>query len=142
MVEPKAIAVVGVGAILPDAPDVATFWKNIQSGRYSIGDVTPDRWREEYYYNPDASVPDKTYTKIGGWVRDFQFEPLKWGIPIPPKMMITMDQSQQWAITACRQALLDYGYPNRKLDNERVAVIFGNAMAGENHYRTSLRIYL
>lgn len=142
MAEPRAIAVVGLGAILPDAPDVPTFWSNIQSGRYSISDVPPNRWREEFYFNPDPSVPDKTYTKIGGWVREFQFEPLKWKIPIPPKVQVTMDESQQWAIAACRQALLDYGYPERQLDNERVAVIFGNAMAGENHYRTSLRIYL
>ena len=29
----KAIAVVGVGAILPDAPDAPTFWENVKSGR-------------------------------------------------------------------------------------------------------------
>ena len=40
----RAIAIVGAGAVLPDAPNVPAFWKNITSGRYSISEVTPDRW--------------------------------------------------------------------------------------------------
>ena len=35
----KPIAVVGVSAIMPDAPDAATFWANIKAGRYCISDV-------------------------------------------------------------------------------------------------------
>ena len=142
MNETKAIAIVGMGAILPDAFDVPSFWKNIRSRRYSITDVPPERWNAALYFDPDPRAPDKTYTKIGGWVRGFQFEPLKAGIAIPPNVLAVMDQAQQWGIAAARQALLDYGYPQRPLDNERVAVILGNALAGENHYRTSLRIFL
>ena len=54
----KAIAVVGLGAILPDAPDVSTFWKNISVGRYSVSEVTPDRWDPNLYYDPDPRAPD------------------------------------------------------------------------------------
>ncbi len=42
MIEPRAVAVVGMGAILPDAFDVQTFWKNIISARYSIKEVDPE----------------------------------------------------------------------------------------------------
>ncbi len=35
----RAIAIVGVGAVLPDAPNVAAFWKNVKDGRYSISEV-------------------------------------------------------------------------------------------------------
>ena len=142
MNETKAIAIVGMGAILPDAFDVPSFWNNIRSRRYSITDVPPERWNPALYFDPDPRAPDKTYTKIGGWVRGFQFEPLKAGIAIPPNVLAVMDPAQQWGLAAARQALLDYGYPQRPLDNERVAVILGNALAGENHYRTSLRIFL
>jgi acyl transferase domain-containing protein len=34
----------------------------------------------------------------------------------------------------------DYGYPDRSLDLERTATIFGTAMGGEMHYLTTLRI--
>ncbi|SPF53310.1 Beta-ketoacyl synthase [Candidatus Sulfopaludibacter sp. SbA4] len=52
-----------------------------------------------------------------------------------------MDGGQKWGIACTREALEDYGYPQRPLDLERTAVILGNAMAGEKHYFTCLRIY-
>jgi len=142
MFDPKAVAVVGLGAIMPDAVDAPEFWKNIKEARYSITDVPADRWREDLYFDPDPKATDKTYSKIGGWVRNYNFEPLKWGIPIPPSVLSVMDEGQKWGIAAARQALMDYGYPQKPLDNNRVAVILGNALAGENHYTTSLRIRL
>ena len=41
------VAVVGVAAIMPDAPDAAAFWRNLRDGRYSISDVPPERWDPE-----------------------------------------------------------------------------------------------
>jgi acyl transferase domain-containing protein/acyl carrier protein len=137
----RAIAVVGVGAILPDAPNVAAFWQNITDGRYSITEITADRWDPELYYDPDPKAPDKTYSKIGGWVRSWEWDPLGWGLPIPPRVSDAMDDGQKWAVACTRAALADYGYPQRGLDPDRMAVILGNAMAGEKHYLTALRIY-
>ena len=137
----RAIAIVGVGAVLPDAPNVETFWENVKSGRYSISDVTPDRWDPALYYDPDPAAPDKTYSKIGGWVREYEWEPVKWRLPIPPRVADAMDIGQKWAIACTRDALEDYGYPKRPLDCDRTAVILGNAMAGEKHYLTCLRIF-
>jgi len=136
----RAIAIVGAGAILPDAPNVPAFWENVKSGRYSITEVAPDRWDPAFYYDPDPAAPDKTYSKIGGWVREFPWDPLKWRMPLPPRVTDAMDQAQKWAIAATREALEDYGYPKRPLDPDRVAVILGNAMAGEKHYLTALRV--
>lgn len=138
----KKIAVVGLGAILPDADDVASFWKNILAKKDSIAEVPSDRWNVALYYDPDPKAVDKSYCKIGAFVKGYAFNPLKNGIAIPPRVLAEMDQAQQWAIAASLQALNDYGYPSRKLDNERVAVIFGNANAGERHYRSTLRILL
>ena len=137
----RAIAIVGAGAILPDAANVAAFWENVKKGRYSITEVAPDRWDPAFYYDPDPSAPDKTYSKIGGWVRDWTWDPMKWHLPIPPRVTDAMDLAQKWAIAATREALEDYGYPKRPLDPDRVAVILGNAMAGEKHYLTALRVY-
>ncbi|HYM75362.1 MAG TPA: SDR family NAD(P)-dependent oxidoreductase [Candidatus Dormibacteraeota bacterium] len=136
----RAIAIVGAGAILPDAPNVPAFWENVKKGRYSITEVAPDRWDPASYYDPDPGAPDKTYSKIGGWVHDWVWDPMKWHLPIPPRVTDAMDLAQKWAIAATREALEDYGYPKRPLDTDRVAVILGNAMAGEKHYQTALRL--
>jgi acyl transferase domain-containing protein/acyl carrier protein/NAD(P)-dependent dehydrogenase (short-subunit alcohol dehydrogenase family) len=131
---------VGAGAVLPDAPNVAAFWANVKNGRYSISEVTTDRWDPAHHYDPDPSAPDKTYSKIGGWVREHPWDPIKWRLPIPPRVASAMDIAQQWGIACTREALEDYGYPTRPLNPERTAVILGNAMAGEMHYLTAFRV--
>jgi len=136
----RAIAIVGAGAILPDAANVAAFWENVKNGRYSITEVTPERWDPAFYYDADPAAPDKTYSKIGGWVRNYVWDPLKWRLPIPPRVVAAMDESQKWAIACTREALEDYGYPKRPLNTDRTAVILGNAIGGEKHYFTVTRI--
>ncbi|HME71559.1 MAG TPA: beta-ketoacyl synthase N-terminal-like domain-containing protein, partial [Myxococcota bacterium] len=137
----RAIAIVGVGAILPDAPDAPTFWTNVTSGRYSISEVPFDRWDPTFYYNPDPHAPDKTYCKIGSWVQKWPWDPVAWRLPIPPRVADAMDDAQKWTIACVREALTDYGHPTRSLDLARTAVVLGNAMAGEKHYLTSLRVF-
>jgi acyl transferase domain-containing protein len=136
----RAVAIVGVGAILPDAPDAGAFWRNVREGHYAISDVDPARWDPALYYDPDPLAPEKTYSKIGGWVRDWEWDPLGWRLPIPPKVSDAMDDAQKWAVACTRMALADYGAPDRALDLDRTAVILGNAMGGEQHYLTALRI--
>ena len=134
----RAVAVVGVGAILPDAPDAQRFWQNVVAGRDSITDVTPDRWIASDYWDPDPKAPGKTYSKIGGWVRGITFESTK--LKIPPRVAEAMDDGQKWALLCAGEALRDAGHPDRPLDSESTAVIIGNAMGGERHYETVLRL--
>ncbi len=134
----RAIALVGLGCILPDAPNPAAFWNNLVAKCYSITEVPPERWSAKDYYDPDPLAPDKTYSKIGGWVRGFEFDWKQYRLP--PRVANAMDQGQQWAVTIAAQALADYGYPGRPLDLERTGVIMGTAMGGEMHYLTALRV--
>ncbi|MGA5299591.1 SDR family NAD(P)-dependent oxidoreductase [Nucisporomicrobium flavum] len=137
---PAPIAVVGLGAVMPDAPDAATFWSNIKGGRYSISDVPTERWDPALYYDPDPHAPDKTYSRIGGWVRDFEWDPLAWRLPVPPTVSAQMEEGQKWSVAAARSALLDAGWPDWTVDPERVAVVIGNAIGGDKQYRTVLRV--
>ncbi len=137
----RAIAIVGAGAILPDAKNVSEFWENVKSGRYSISEVDRERWDPALYFDADHSAPDKTYSTIGGWARKWVWDPIKWRLAVPPRVIDAMDESQKWAIACTREALEDYGFPKRPLNTDRTAVILGNAMAGEKHYFTALRLY-
>ena len=47
------VAIIGVGAIMPDAPDADAFWRNVPAGRYSISEVDPARWDPALFYDPD-----------------------------------------------------------------------------------------
>ncbi|MDJ0757345.1 MAG: beta-ketoacyl synthase N-terminal-like domain-containing protein, partial [Ardenticatenaceae bacterium] len=135
----RAVAIVGVGALLPDAPNAETFWQNILNKRYSISEVPPGRWGQGDYYDSNPKTPDKSYSKIGGWIKDFEFD---WKqFRIPPKVVAAMDPSQQWSLTVAAEALKDYGYPERPLNTERTAVVIGTAMGGELYSTTNMRIY-
>ncbi|MEP7161540.1 MAG: beta-ketoacyl synthase N-terminal-like domain-containing protein, partial [Dermatophilaceae bacterium] len=136
------IAVVGVSAIMPQAPSADVFWQNIRNGAYSIKETPVDRWDPAKYYDADRSARDKTYSKIGGWVREFDWNPVAWRLPIPPTVALQMDEGQRWAISAARAALVDAGWPGWNVDGDRVGVILGNAIGGEKHYISSNRIRL
>jgi acyl transferase domain-containing protein/acyl carrier protein len=140
--QPQPVAIVGMGAIMPQAPNAEAFWNNLTDGRYSITDVPKDRWDPDLYYDPDPRAPDKTYSRIGGWVGEFPWDPIAWRLPIPPKVGDQMDDSQKWAVSAARTALVDAGWPTWKVDPARVAVVVGNAIGGEKHYASNLRIQL
>src|SRR5205814_1370233 len=38
------IAIVGMSAVLPGAPDLGVFWRNLIEGKSSIADAPPERW--------------------------------------------------------------------------------------------------
>ena len=83
---------------MPEAPTAEAFWENITGGRYCITDVPKDRWDPDLYYDPDPHAPDKTYSRIGGWVREFPWDPFRWRLPVPPKVAEQMDDGQKWAV--------------------------------------------
>ena len=45
----RAVAVVGVGAIMPGAPNAPAFWENVTKGVYGISEVDPKRWDPALY---------------------------------------------------------------------------------------------
>ena len=147
----EPIAIIGLGCVLPDAPDVKRFWDNVLAGRSSIREVPKERWDPALYYSTDKSLPDATYTKIGGFVLDDNFSGLDYRMP--PTTVAQVDPVQRWALSASRQAFKDAGYktglkpddaaaPNaRDFDRTRCAIILGNAMGGELQKQTSRRVY-
>ena len=129
-VEREPIAVVGIGLRFPGSDSPETFWDQIVTGRSGICEVPADRWENvDFYYNPDPKVPDRTYAKIGGFIRDFIFDPLKYRIP--PAVAQKMDRSQQMAVACCGDALRDAGLAADDLKGKKVGIILGNSMGGE-----------
>ncbi|TPW19741.1 MAG: beta-ketoacyl synthase family protein, partial [Elusimicrobia bacterium] len=135
----EPIAIVGLGGVLPGAKDVPSFWKNVMGKVDSIVEVPADRWDWRLYWSADRKAADKTYSKIGGFVLDFAFEPLK--LRIPPPVARQMDTVQQLAVAATAEALKDAGYETKEFDRGRCAVIFGNSMGGPKKEASDLRVY-
>ena len=135
----EPIAVIGIGAIMPAALNKDEFWQNIAQGKNCIIEVPQDRWDISLFYDADPSVKDKTYSKIGGFITGFKFNPLKYRIP--PNIAKQMDEVQQLALETTAMALEDAGYDKKDFDRSRVAVIIANAMGGTKNEYSCTRIY-
>ena len=141
----EPIAVIGVAALFPDAPDLDTFWDNILSAKVSLKDVPKDRWEIGDFWvegGPKNVDENKTYSKIGGWIEGFEFDWRRW--KIPPGSLNQIDDTQLWAVTVSAAALEHAGYMgdgSRELPKSRTGVIFANALGGENRNLSNHRIW-
>jgi acyl transferase domain-containing protein/acyl carrier protein len=146
----EPIAVVGLGAIMPDADDAAEFWQNVIDAHVSIRDVPAGRWEVSDFWaegTPGDVVENKTYSKIGGFVSDFEFDWKRWRVP--PGTLAQIDIAQQWAVEVAAAALQDAGFIDDegvvaseiKFPRARTGVIFANALGGENRNLSNHRVW-
>jgi len=136
------IAIVGMGCIYPDAPSPEQFWENILSQKYSIRAMPAERLDPDLYYDPDKKAPDKSYTRLAGYVEDFRFEHTKFGYT--PEKAVKLSRSQQMILEAAYQAaagagLLEEGLSLKTELQAKTAVIvatcLGNEMANDLHFK-------
>ena len=97
----RPIAVVGMSALFPDAPNLNQYWDNIINKIDSIIDVPESRWNIDDYYDIDAEAPDKTYCKRGGFIPDIDFNPIEFGIP--PNILEVTDVTQLLGLLVANQ---------------------------------------
>jgi 3-oxoacyl-(acyl-carrier-protein) synthase/phosphopantetheinyl transferase/malonyl CoA-acyl carrier protein transacylase len=126
MAEPIQVAIVGMAAVFPGAPDLATYWSNILAGVDAISDVPASRW-DPSYYDPEAAAStrhgDRLYCRRGGFVHAATFDPTRFGIM--PLAVSGTEPDQLLALHAAAEALADAGGETRLGDRSRVGVIVG-----------------
>ena len=125
---PADVAIVGLGCILPGAPDVATLWANIVDKVDAIGEVPAERWDWRRMYDPDPSARDKVYSRWGGFIDPVPLDPMALGLP--PKSLESIEPFQLLALLCAQKALADAGYATRPFDRERTSVILGAGGGG------------
>ena len=131
------VAIVGIAAIMPQAPDAATFWANITRRPLR------DHRRPARALGPGALLrrgprgrPTRPTRRSAAGCASSPGTRSAWKLPIPPKVAAADGRrASSGRSRAARSALLDAGWPDWDVDSERVAVILGNAIGGEKHYR-------
>ena len=62
----EPIAVIGIGCRFPGgATSPESFWKILRDGVDAVGEVPPERWDIDAYFDADPEAPGKTYSR---WV--------------------------------------------------------------------------
>jgi len=95
----EPIAVIGLAALMPDAPSIDAFWQNIIDSKVSIRDIQEGRWPGpiSHFYRkggPGESQEGFTYSKIGALVEGFEFDWRRWRQP--PGTLPQIDPCQLW----------------------------------------------
>jgi polyketide-type polyunsaturated fatty acid synthase PfaA len=118
------IAIVGVSCLFPMARDYREYWQNIVDGADCTSEVPESRWRQEDYYDPDGTTPDKTYSRRGGFIPDVDFSPVEFGIP--PNQLDVTSTVQTLSLGVARDLLIDAGATGSSwYDPARTGVVLG-----------------
>jgi len=134
------IAVVGIGAIFPDALDLSEFWSNILAGRDSVKEMSDLFWDMNEIYDPDPTAKDKTYGNKAAVLDFVPFDSLEFGIP--PKVMEAISVDQLFALLVAKQALLDanmIGPDAKEFNREKTGVILSSNI-GKNAFSLCQRL--
>jgi acyl transferase domain-containing protein/phosphopantetheinyl transferase (holo-ACP synthase) len=120
----EKIAIIGMSCLFPEAPNLASFWRNIVTGRDSIRQASDAEWE---ILGSDLPNFDP-YCKQGGFVTDLAtFDPMKFGIM--PTGIHGADPEQFLALKTAHQALVDAGYADKDFNREKAEVILGRISA-------------
>jgi acyl transferase domain-containing protein/NAD(P)-dependent dehydrogenase (short-subunit alcohol dehydrogenase family) len=120
---PAAVAIVGMGCILPGASDLRAFWANVLNKVDAVVEVPEGRWDWRRHYDPDPKVKDKVYSKWGGFVDPIPFDPVLFGMP--PGTLSSIEPFQLLTLAVVRAAFQDAGLLDRPFPRERTSVILG-----------------
>ena len=125
----EPIAIVGVSGAFPGAPDVATFWQALASGRDCIREIPEDRWDWRALYGDPTRDGDKTNIKWGGFLDGVgEFDPLFFNIS--PHEAELMDPQQRLLMMHTWKAIEDAGYSPETLSGTRTGIFVGTASSG------------
>jgi acyl transferase domain-containing protein len=138
------LAVVGLGCMFPQSPDVRSYWQNILRRFDAIQEIPAERWHWQDFYDPDRRATDRCYSKWGAFLDEIVFDPFRYRMP--PATMASIEPIQLMALEVARQALEDAGVARAGFPMDRTAVLF--AAAGSHDmglwysFRTGLRHWL
>lgn len=137
----EPIAIIGMSCIFPDSKNIEEFWENILSKHVSFKEVPENRWDPKDFFNEEGGE-NKTYSKIGAFVENYDFDWRRWRQP--PGTLPQIDICQQWAVSVSASALENAGYLGDGCSEPprgKTSVIFANALGGENRNLSNQRVW-
>jgi polyketide synthase PksN len=129
----RDIAIIGVAGRYPMAPDLETFWNNLQSGKDCISEIPPSRWNHSALYHPEKGQPGKVYTRWGGFLDDVKcFDHVLFNIS--PREAQIMDPQERLFMECAHAALEDAGHTRQSLAQDGNVGVYVGVMYEEYQF--------
>ncbi|GGV26138.1 hypothetical protein GCM10010260_78200 [Streptomyces filipinensis] len=120
------MAVTGMAVLLPGAPGLDAYWRNLRDGADAIREVPADRWDAAYYRPgpPAGSAAGQVYCRRGGFVDGLaEIDVTRYGIM--PASVPGTEPDQLIALDVAAAALTDAGGEDRLPPRDRIGVALG-----------------
>ncbi len=119
------IAIIGIGCRFPGGVrDAESYWELMIRRRCAIREIPPDRWSLNGFYDPIADLPDRSYSKWGGFLDDISsFDPGFFGLS--PRDAEGMDPQQRLLLLTAVEAASDARLPLSALREATTGVFVG-----------------
>jgi acyl transferase domain-containing protein/3-hydroxymyristoyl/3-hydroxydecanoyl-(acyl carrier protein) dehydratase len=121
-----SVAIVGIGGIFPDAPDLSRFWDNIRAGRSAAREVPAGRWHlpADAVFDPEPGSPDRVYSRSGCFIEALPPLTELAGLDLDPALLAGLDPLFHLLLHAGHRAFADA--VTAPVDRARIGVIVGN----------------
>ncbi|MBL8969468.1 MAG: KR domain-containing protein, partial [Myxococcales bacterium] len=121
----EPIAIIGIGCRFPGGVhDPDSLWQLLVRGGDAVGDVPPERWDIDAYYDPDPAVPGTMNTRRGGFLSGIdRFDAAFFGIS--PREAAKLDPQQRLLLEVAWEGLEHAGIAPTALTDSPTGVFVG-----------------
>ncbi|WP_344877196.1 beta-ketoacyl synthase N-terminal-like domain-containing protein [Allokutzneria multivorans] len=116
-----------MSVLLPGAPDLESYWRNLVDGVDAITEVPEGRWDAEFYKPSSATgkaEADEIYCRRGGFVDAYaEVDPTRFGIM--PNSVAGTEPDQLIALRVAAAAIADAGGDAKLPARDRIGVVLG-----------------
>jgi len=122
----QKIAIIGSAALFPGSSTNEEFWDNLMQEKdlTSIANESDFGVDPNHFFQNEKGIEDKCYSLRGGYIRNFQFDPL--GYHLSADYLAKQDKLYQWSLFTASEALKDAGYRDRAEALKNCGLILGN----------------
>jgi len=122
----EPIAIVGLGCRFPGGGNgPRAFWEALSGGVDAAGEIPPDRWDVEGFFDPASGARGKMYCRSGSFLKDvYGFDPRFFGIS--PREALMMDPQQRLLLEVAWETLENAGIPPERLRGSQTGVFVGS----------------
>lgn len=118
------IAIIGMSCRFAGVTSANTLWERLLSGFDGVGNIPPDRWNTERYFDSNLDSVGGIYCRTGSFLNDItSFDAGFFGISAREAAM--MDPQQRLLLEVVWEALENAGIPADELKGSRTAVFAG-----------------
>lgn len=120
----EPIAIVGMGCRFASASSPEDFWKLLIEGQCTLGDIPPDRFPLERYYDATPGTPGRIVTRQGGYLEDIRGFDARF-FRVSNREAEAMDPQQRHLLEVSFNALQDAGLQLQAIDGARAGIYVG-----------------